>query len=348
MGRLEILFGVSLYAYLAAAVICAVWFFWRNKGLWIAGMCVLGMAFALQVAFIAGLGITAGRPPFKDTFETLVFLAACLTAFYFGSLFLYPAAVTAGLRSGANAPGNSKLLAPFAAMASLLVTLFAYLIMPDEIEHLVPALRDSFWLTVHVVFCIVSYAAFLMAHVVALAYLAKVEKHAIGAALGVAFTVTGIIGGVTLVFLKGHPSWYESRWLVLSLVAGGVVLAAAALWPLILLLAAKARVRERMPDAGELQRMVYKAVAVGFPFLTLGIITGSVWASQAWGRYWGWDDKETASLITWLVFAVYLHLRLVPKWRGPWVAWIAVAGFLCVIFTFFGVNYLSRGLHSYG
>ncbi len=332
MGRLEILFGVSLYAYLAAAVMCAVWFFWRKKGLWIAGMCVLGMALALQVAFITGLGITAGRPPFKDTFETLVFLAACLTAFYFGSLFLY----------------KTKLLAPLAAMASLLVTLFAYLIMPDEIEHLVPALRDSFWLTVHVVFCIVSYAAFLMAHVVALAYLAKVEKHAVGAALGVAFTVTGIIGGVTLVFLKGHPSWYESRWLVLSLVAGGVVLAAAALWPLILLLGAKTRVRERMPETAQLERMVYKAVAVGFPFLTLGIITGSVWASQAWGRYWGWDDKETASLITWLVFAVYLHLRLVPKWRGPWVAWIAVAGFLCVIFTFFGVNYLSRGLHSYG
>jgi cytochrome c-type biogenesis protein CcsB len=332
VGRLEILFGVSLYAYLASAVICAVWFFWRNKGLWIAGMCVLGLALALQVAFIAGLGITAGRPPFKDTFETLVFLAACLTAFYFASLFLY----------------KTKLLAPLAVIASLLVTLFASLIMPDEIEHLVPALRDSFWLTVHVAFCIVSYAAFLLAHVVALAYLVKVEKHTIGAALGVAFTVTGIIGGITLVFLKGHPSWHGSRWTVFGLVALGVVLAAAALWPLILLVGSKARVRERMPGAAELERMVYKAVAVGFPFLTLGIITGSVWASQAWGRYWGWDDKETASLITWLVFAVYLHLRIVPKWRGPWVAWIAVAGFLCVIFTFFGVNYLSSGLHSYG
>ena len=74
MGRLEILFGVSLYAYLASVVICAVWFFWRNKGLWIAGMCVLGLALALQAVFIAGLGIAAGRPPFKDTFETLVFL----------------------------------------------------------------------------------------------------------------------------------------------------------------------------------------------------------------------------------------------------------------------------------
>lgn len=332
MGRLEILFGVSLYAYLASAVICVVWFFWRKKGLWIAGMCVLGLALALQAAFIAGLGIAAGRPPFKDTFETLVFLAACLTAFYFASLFVY----------------NSKLLAPLSSFASLFVTLFAYLVMPDEIEHLVPALRDSFWLTVHVVFCIVSYAAFLLAHVVALAYLAKVEKHALGAAFAFAFTATGIAGGLVLVMLRRSQAWNESRFLVLGIVSGGAVLVAAALWPLVGWVAAKTRVRERMPETAELERMVYKAVAVGFPFLTLGIITGSVWASQAWGRYWGWDDKETASLITWLVFAVYLHLRFVPKWRGPWVAWVAVTGFLCVIFTFFGVNYLSRGLHSYG
>ena len=88
-------------------------------------------------------------------------------------------------------------------------------------------------------------------------------------------------------------------------------------------------------------------MALGFPFLTLGIVTGAYWASHAWGRYWGWDDKEVASLVTWLIFAAYLHLRLFPKWRGPWVAWIAVIGFWCVLFTYFGVNYLMSGLHSY-
>jgi cytochrome c-type biogenesis protein CcsB len=105
---------------------------------------------------------------------------------------------------------------------------------------------------------------------------------------------------------------------------------------------------QRLPEKELLQRVVYKTVAFGFPFLTLGIVTGSYWASQAWGRYWGWDDKEVASLITWLVFGAYLHVRLVPKWRGPWITWIAVVGFWCVLFTYFGVNYLSSGLHSYG
>jgi len=332
MGRLEIPFAVALYGYLLATVIYSAWFFWRKKVLWIAGTSVLGLSLVLQAAFIVGLGIAAKRPPFKDTFESLVFLAACLTALYLVSLLYY----------------DSKRLAPFAGLASLFVTLFAYLAMPDEIEHLVPALRNSLWLTVHVAFCLVSYAAFILAHIAALAHLATLKKHAAGAAFGVAFTATGIIAGIALVFLKRHPSWHESRWLVFSLVSGGAVVLATALWPLILWVGREARVPERLPDAAQLERMVYKTVALGFPFLTLGIITGSYWASQAWARYWGWDDKETASLITWLVFAVYLHLRLVPKWRGPWVAWIAVVGFLCVIFTFFGVNYLSTGLHSYG
>lgn len=97
-----------------------------------------------------------------------------------------------------------------------------------------------------------------------------------------------------------------------------------------------------------------KAVAFAFPFLTLGIITGSVWANQAWGRYWGWDPKETWALITWIIFAIFLHLKYAGGWMGikpkhlPYVrALIAVIGFLAVIFTFFGVNYLLSGLHSY-
>ncbi len=123
---------------------------------------------------------------------------------------------------------------------------------------------------------------------------------------------------------------------------------AVALWPLVGWSARKLRIRERLPERSQLEKILYKTVAFGFPFLALGIVTGSYWASQAWGRYWGWDDKEVASLITWLVFVVYLHLRLAPRWKGPWVAWIAVAGFWCVLFTYFGVNYLMTGLHSYG
>lgn len=97
----------------------------------------------------------------------------------------------------------------------------------------------------------------------------------------------------------------------------------------------------------KLDNISYKMIAFGFIFLTLGIISGSVWANSAWGTYWSWDPKETWSLITWFIYAIYLHVRLRKGWRGKKAAWLAVAGFLAMLFTYFGVNYLLSGLHSY-
>ena len=97
----------------------------------------------------------------------------------------------------------------------------------------------------------------------------------------------------------------------------------------------------------KLDMLGYKAISVGFPFLTLGIISGAFWANVAWGNYWSWDPKETWSLITWFIYAIYLHLRIVSKWKGRYCAITAIVGFAAVIFTFFGVNFLLSGLHSY-
>jgi ABC-type transport system involved in cytochrome c biogenesis permease subunit len=94
-------------------------------------------------------------------------------------------------------------------------------------------------------------------------------------------------------------------------------------------------------------RLIYRAAVIGFIFLTLGILTGAVWAETAWGRYWSWDPKETASLITWLVYAALLHARLVQGWQGRPIAWLALVGFGAVLFTYFGVSFLLPGLHSY-
>ena len=100
--------------------------------------------------------------------------------------------------------------------------------------------------------------------------------------------------------------------------------------------------------AGALDRLSYRAITAGFPVYTAGaLLFGAIWADQAWGRFWGWDPKETWSLITWLVYALYLHVRLVVKARRRICAWIAVLGFLFTLFTFFGVSYLLPGLHSY-
>jgi len=101
------------------------------------------------------------------------------------------------------------------------------------------------------------------------------------------------------------------------------------------------------PSASALDELTYKMVMFGFFFLSAGIITGAVWANSAWGRYWGWDPKETWSLITWFFYATFLHAKLMRGWHGKRIAYLSIIGFAAVLFTYFGVNYLP-GLHSYG
>ncbi len=110
----------------------------------------------------------------------------------------------------------------------------------------------------------------------------------------------------------------------------------------------KGRAKESSLSSKTLDSISYRCVAVGFPLFTLGgLVFGMVWAYKAWGRYWSWDPKETMSLITWFVFALYLHSRIVMGWKGRRSALIAIIGFLAALFTYFGVNYLLAGLHSY-
>ena len=102
-----------------------------------------------------------------------------------------------------------------------------------------------------------------------------------------------------------------------------------------------------LPPAKKLDDMAYRAIMVAFPIMTLIIVTGAVWANQAWGRYWGWDPKETASLVTWIIYLLYLHTRITKGWTGRRTAYISIIGFVSVVFTFLGVNLLLSGLHSY-
>jgi len=100
--------------------------------------------------------------------------------------------------------------------------------------------------------------------------------------------------------------------------------------------------------ASNLDNLSYRAIGLGFLLLTVGIISGAVWANEAWGTYWSWDPKETWSLIVWLVYAAYLHARITKGWQGKKPAYIAVFGFLSVWVCYLGVNLLGKGLHSYG
>jgi ABC-type transport system involved in cytochrome c biogenesis permease subunit len=102
-----------------------------------------------------------------------------------------------------------------------------------------------------------------------------------------------------------------------------------------------------IPPKETLEEVNYRSIVVGFPLLSAGILTGAVWAHYAWGSYWSWDPKETWSLITWIVYAVFLHARYVRGWKGKRAVMLSLIGFLSVIFTYFGVNFILAGLHSY-
>ena len=147
----------------------------------------------------------------------------------------------------------------------------------------------------------------------------------------------------------------KSNWLIIHVVTCFLAYAAfalacgAALLYFFLARAPQSSIKSKdsLIKIQEMDELIYRAVMIGFFLLTLGILTGAVWAESAWGRYWSWDPKETWSLITWLIYAGMLHARLVRGWQGKRIAMLAVGGFMAVLFTYFGVSFLLPGLHAY-
>ncbi|RPH37803.1 MAG: c-type cytochrome biogenesis protein CcsB [Desulfobulbaceae bacterium] len=151
----------------------------------------------------------------------------------------------------------------------------------------------------------------------------------------------------------------QSNWLIAHVVTCFVGYAAfavaAALGTMYLLKnraerlpARKASSFENLPSLSVLDELIHKTIIFGFIWLSTGIITGAIWADSAWGTYWSWDPKETWSLITWFVYAITLHARYTRGWSGKRIAFLAIFGFISVLFTYYGVNFLLSGLHSYG
>ena len=173
--------------------------------------------------------------------------------------------------------------------------------------------------------------------------------------------VLGVATALLAVLTLAYASTFESKiqplmpalrsnWLtvhVFTCFLGYGAVAVAFLSSLGYLIAARAGAKTLPPTVAAFETATDKTIAFGFLFLTIGIISGAVWANSAWGTYWSWDPKETWSLITWFIYAVFLHCRFMRGWRGKRAAWISVLGFLSVIFTYVGVNFLLSGLHSY-
>jgi len=169
-----------------------------------------------------------------------------------------------------------------------------------------------------------------------------------------AIALTSIIPGIDATITPLVPA-LQSNWLAIHVITCflGYACFAVSFGISILYLiqdktgAQKEGATKWLPSTSILDEINYKSIIIGFPMLTVGIVTGAAWANYAWGSYWSWDPKETWSLITWFVYAAFLHARLTRDWRGRKTAILSIAGFTAVLFTYFGVNYLISGLHSY-
>jgi len=168
---------------------------------------------------------------------------------------------------------------------------------------------------------------------------------------------TALLAVLTLAYASTYETKIEplmpalrSNWLavhVFTVFLGYGAFGVAFVSSLAYLVAARAGGKTRPEVVDAFDAATGKSISFGFLFLTVGIIAGAVWANSAWGSYWSWDPKETWSLITWLIYAVFLHCRFMRGWRGKRAAWISVIGFASVVFTYFGVNFLLSGMHSY-
>ncbi len=210
----------------------------------------------------------------------------------------------------------------------------------------VPPSLQSYWLTIHVLFMVLGIAFFTSGFGATLVYLWRRYEKALfvlgGALLGV---IAATIFAVIPLFATLQAEKMLASVALLAVLGGGFG------WLLLFVH------RESRPIAWErlekIEEMVYRCNALGFPFYAIGgLVFGGIWAEQAWGRYWGWDPKETAMLVAALVYAVYLHARLTwgardPGWRGGFVAWLSVLGYLAVLYAWIGINYFVASLHSF-
>ena len=290
-----------------------------------------GMAIAnLCMATLLGARwIEAGYFPLSNLYESLFFLAWGITTMHLFAEFI----------------SRSALVGVVTAPVAMAVTAFAALRLPGDMQAsapLVPALKSN-WLMMHVSVMMLADATLMVGSLIAIAFLFVTRGQEIelrGSSFGgngyrltssLATQNVAVVGSATPMSIATTDLGTATAVLELPTMA-----TAATLSP------------QRLSLADTLDNISYRIIGLGFPLLTIGIIAGGVWANEAWGSYWSWDPKETWALITWLVFAAYLHSRITKGWQGRRPAILAAIGFLVVWVCYLGVNLLGKGLHSYG
>nr|YP_009297392.1 cytochrome c biogenesis protein [Erythrotrichia carnea]AOM66735.1 cytochrome c biogenesis protein [Erythrotrichia carnea] len=214
---------------------------------------------------------------------------------------------------------KNQIIGAVTTPVSMFIIAFASISLPVDMQKaapLVPALKSN-WLMMHVSIMIMSYATLIL-----------------GSLLSILFLI--ITQGKNVV-LQGNSIGNNSRLDINANISETS--------PVNL---DKNRQHNQMNLIETIDNLSYRTIGLGFPLLTIGIIAGAVWANEAWGTYWSWDPKETWALITWLIFAAYLHTRINKSWQGRKPAILASVGFVVVWVCYLGVNFLGKGLHNYG
>ncbi len=320
-----------MLVYLVAAVVYLVYLVSRNNKAGTAATLITLGGFLVNTAAIGVRWVESykagfGYVPLSNMYESMVFFSWSIVLIYLVFEYIY----------------KVKAIGVFAtAFGFLGIAVVSLTGVNSDLQPLVPALQSN-WLTAHVVTCFVGYAAFAISYAVCLLLLGRSKQLSHVLLLTLHPLLLPLF--VSLIKYTGiKPDLITSSnlgtmWMVTAGVSVGIYLLHLAI----------VKIDDMLPPQKVLDELSYKAVAVGFPLLTLGILTGAAWANYAWGTYWSWDPKETWSLITWFVYAAYLHARFTAGWRGNPLAWLSVAGFGAVIFTYWGVNFVLSGLHSYG
>jgi|TARA_B110000444_G_scaffold226920_1_gene231786 cytochrome c-type biogenesis protein CcsB len=268
--------------------------------------------------------LTFGYFPLSNLYESLLFLAWGIT---FITLIIEDRA-------------NLSLVGSISTPSALFISGFAGLSLPESMQApspLVPALKSN-WLMMHVTVMMLSYAALIVGSLLAIFFLVlangKNEKITLqGNSYGLTPTAVNNDAKpdakLTAYYREGNSLESYPNLLVTDGNSENTNTA-------------------RLSLLESVDNLSYRTISFGFPLLTVGIIAGAVWANEAWGSYWSWDPKETWALITWLVFASYLHARITKSWQGQKPAMIASVGFIVVWICYLGVNFLGKGLHTYG
>ena len=332
-GSLVLSIVTFIYGLAGFLYICAWIFrkqFFGQVATWIALIGLIGNTAGILVRWIGSYQLGIGHAPFSNLYESLVFFAWVIVLIY----------LIIERKIGNRSIG--AFITPIACLVMAYASLKTGI--PSAIQPLIPALKSN-WLIAHVITCFIGYAAFALAFGISAMYLmrmgrddkeilwVKIARFLILFFFAALFSRVLFVGGWALAFIAAIP---------ICLVFFGIVYLVHKMPA-----ESKTRLLDRFPEPRVLDELGYQLILLGFLFLSIGIISGAVWANSAWGRYWGWDPKETWSLITWFVYATLLHARLTRGWHGKRIAYLSMFGFAAVIFTYFGVNLLP-GLHSYG